>query len=647
MSNKECYIKCIMSILNKISKPADLRDLTAVELEVLAGELRERIISVSAANGGHLAPNLGTVELTVAMLRCFDLPEERIIWDVGHQSYSYKLLTGRAEKFEKLRQFNGCCGFPVRNENAYECYGAGHAGVAIPAALGMCAAQTPDDRCKVIAVVGDGAIASGVALEGLNQVRTYGRNLVIILNDNKMAISTNVGALSKVLNRMMTSYRYRWIKNCTKTLIKLLPKSQSIINFIKNLEDAAKHLLLPSEPFESLGIRYLGPINGHNIHDMERAFRTAKADSRPVIIHIITQKGKGYAPAEANPERFHGVSAFDPADGSPKQKSEPGFSAAFGKAACKLAEKNTGLSAVVAAMTGGVGLNEFAKKYPERFYDAGMAESHAVSFSSGLAAAGKPVICAIYATFIQRSLDNIFHDVCLMDLPVTFVLDRAGLVEDGPTHHGIYDLGFLLGMKNLTIMQPACEEEVGFMLEYAVNSNAPAVIRYPRGSSGAGCRNDIPLIKPIEKPACSVWRNGSDLAIHAVGAEAVRALEIADLLQEEYHLSVKVVNVRFLKPFAGDILLEDLQNMPVFTLEDHTIATGFGAIAARTALKLTTPYILQSFGIDNNQDAAFGSVNELRKSLNLDSKYIAGAIFKHIQTNRIGFLTHLNSKTKI
>ena len=619
-----------MNILDKISQPSDLRGLTTCELEQLAGELRERIISVVAENGGHLAPNLGTVELTIAMLRSFDLPEERIVWDVGHQSYSYKLLTGRAQIFEKLRQFGGCCGFPVRNENAYECYGAGHAGVAVSAALGMCAAQKSDDTRKIIAVAGDGAIASGVALEGLNQVRTHGRNLVIVLNDNKMAISSNVGALSRVLNRMMTSYRYRWIKNCTKALINLLPKARSITNFIKSVEDAAKHFLLPSEPFESLGIRYLGPINGHNIHDMERAFKAVKRDPRPVVIHVITQKGKGYAPAEANPERFHGVSAFKLADGTPEKKSEPGFSAAFGKAACCLAEKNPDLSAVVAAMTGGVGLNEFARKYPERFYDAGMAEGHAVSFSSGLAAAGKPVICAIYATFIQRSLDNIFHDVCLMDLPVTFAIDRAGLVEDGPTHHGIYDLGFLLGMKNLTIMQPACEEEVAFMLEYAVKSRTPAVIRYPRGNSGAGCRNDIPVIKPIENAGGVVWREGRDLAIHAVGAEVIRALEIADILQKKYQLSAKVVNVRFLKPFVEDILLEDLQKMPVFTLEDHVVETGFGAIAAQTAAKLPVPYKLQSFGIKADVDISFGEIEKLHKSLNLDKDSIAENICKAV-----------------
>ncbi len=615
-----------MNILEKISKPSDLRNLTADELEQLALELRERIVSVVARQGGHLAPNLGTVELTIALLRSFDLPAERIIWDVGHQSYSYKLLTGRQKEFEKLREFNGCCGFPVRNENIFDSYGAGHAGVAISAALGMCAAQKPNDRSKVIAVAGDGAIASGVALEGLNQVRAHGRNLVIILNDNKMAISQNVGALSKVLNRMMTSFRYRWIKNSTKALINLLPKSQSITNFIKNVEDTAKHLFLPSEPFESLGIRYLGPINGHNVHDMERAFAAVKRDDRPVIIHIVTQKGKGYAPAEAAPERFHGVGAFDAANGKPIKKSTPGFSAAFGKAACRLAEKDPDISAVVAAMTSGVGLSDFAQKFPDRFYDAGMAEGHAVSFSSGLAAAGKTVICAIYATFMQRSLDNIFHDVCLMDLPVIFALDRAGLVEDGPTHHGIYDLGFLLGLNNLTIMQPACEAEVYPMLEYAVKLHSPVVIRYPRGSSGSDLRSDIPPISAIEKPGSTVWRQGSDLAIYAVGAEAVRALEIADLLQEKYALSAKVVNVRFLKPFDGNELQKDLQAVPVFTLEDHVTATGFAAIAAGCAAELATPYKLHSFGIKADQAPTFGAVNKLRESLQLDTESIARAI---------------------
>ena len=613
----------IMSILEKITHPADLQKLSSAELETLCAELRAEIIRTTANNGGHLASNLGSVELTVAMLRCFDLPAERIIWDVGHQSYAYKLLTGRQKEFALLRQFNGCCGFPVRNENEFECYGAGHAGVAISAALGMCAAQAPDDRRKVAAVVGDGAIGSGVALEGLNQVREYGRNLVIVLNDNKMAISKNVGSLSRVLNRMMTSYRYRAVKNCAKALVRLLPRSNAVYNAISSLESSVKNLLMSSEPFQSLGIRYFGPINGHNIADMERTFKAVCRDDRPVIIHVVTEKGRGFAPASAAPERFHGVGKFDPANGEPLQKSKPGFSAAFGNAACQAAEKHSELAAVVAAMTGGVGLNNFARNYPERFYDVGMAESHAVSFASGLAAAGKKVICAIYATFMQRSLDNICHDVCLMKLPVLFALDRAGLVEDGPTHHGIYDLGFLLAMPDLTIYSPACESEVSLMVESALNLNAPAVIRYPRGSSGADQRSDLPELAPVIPGQAQIWRSGSDLAIYASGAECVRAMAIADILQKN-GLSAKVVNVRTLKPFDRDSLIADLQKMPVFTLEDHVAATGLGGIAGTIAAELSANhYPLKSFGCPDNQTVSFGSIEKLRESLGLDNESIA------------------------
>ena len=624
MSNKSCYIY-VMSILEKISSPDDLRLLSQSELPGLAAEIRHKIIQTVAAHGGHLASNLGTVELTIALLLSMDLPHDRIIWDVGHQSYTYKLLTNRQQAFDSLREFNGCSGFPVRNENEFECYGAGHAGVAISAALGMAAAEPADSTRKLIAIAGDGAISSGVALEGLNQVREHGRNLIIILNDNKMAISPNVGAISRALNRMMTSYRYAWIKNITKAAIRILPKSTAIINFIHKLEESAKKFLLPSEPFQSLGIRYLGPINGHCISDLERTFKAVRRDSRPVLIHVVTEKGRGYAPAAAEPERFHGIGKFDVATGELLQAAVPGFSAAFGQAVCELAADRPELATVVAAMTGGVGLKKFAGTYPERFFDAGMAEAHAVSFSSGLAAAGKRVICAIYATFMQRSLDNIFHDVCLMKLPVVFVLDRAGLVEDGPTHHGIYDLGFLLGLNDLVIMQPGCEAEVKPMLEYALTLNQPSVIRYPRGNSGLTGNENLPL--PAISPGKSaVWRDGSDLAIYAAGAEAVRALEIAGILQKKYHLSAKTVNVRFLKPFDKSALQDDLRRMPVFTLEDHVAATGLGAVAAQTAAEITGRHQLVCFGCPDDRIIPFGSVNDLRKSLQLDTETLAKRI---------------------
>ena len=622
-----------MSILEKITTPADLEHLNSAETLQLAAELRECIISTVGRCGGHLAPNLGTVELTIALLRSFDLPHERIIWDVGHQCYSYKLLTGRQKDFTRLRQFNGCCGFPVRGESAFDCYSAGHAGVAISAALGMCAAQKAGDHHKVIAVVGDGAIGSGVALEGLNQVRDHGRNLVIVLNDNKMAISENVGAISRALNRMMTSIRYRWIKNCAKALLGLLPRSRKLTHYVSRLEDAAKSLLLPGGIFGELGIRYLGPINGHDMSALERTFNSVKNDDRPVIIHVVTEKGRGYAPAEAAPEHFHGVGAFNTVTGTALKPSVPGFSSAFGQAACELAAAVPELHAVVAAMTGGVGLSKFAELYPERFFDAGMAEGHAVSFSSGLAAAGKPVICAIYATFMQRSLDNIFHDVCLMKLPVVFALDRAGLVEDGPTHHGIYDLGFLLAMPNLTILQPGCEAEVKPMLEFALQQNAPVVIRYPRGNSDAALRSNMPAVSPISMGRSAVWRNGSDLAIYAAGAEAVRALAIADELQKNHALSCKVVNVRFLKPFDENALLSDAGSMPIFTLEDHVAATGLGSVAAQILSQSNLPNHVDfmALGLPDNGTVGFGSVDKLRSAWELDTAALAVRIARKLQ----------------
>ncbi len=631
MSNIWCYIN-VVSILEKITSPEDLKKLSAGELECLTGEIRARLVQVVSERGGHLAPNLGVVELTIAMLRCFDLPLDRIIWDVGHQSYVYKLLTNRQQEFEHLREYRGCCGFPVRNETVFDCYSAGHAGVAISAALGMCAAQeAAGEKHKIAAVVGDGALGSGVALEGLNQVREHGKNLVIILNDNKMAISPNVGALSRFLNRIMVSRRYRGIKNTTKTLVNLLPKSRGITHVISKLEDAAKNLLLPGGWFQELGIRYLGPVNGHNIAELERTFKAVQHDEQAVIIHVITEKGRGYAPAVAEPERFHGVGKFDPETGKSLQNSVPGFSAALGEAACELAAAENNFCAVVAAMTSGVGLSEFARLYPARFYDAGMAESHAVSFASGLAAAGNRVLCAIYATFMQRSLDNIFHDVCLMKLPVVFALDRAGLVEDGPTHHGIYDLGFLLGLPNLTILSPGCEAELKLMLQFAWQLNAPAVIRYPRGSSGAAARSDLPVPEQVELGRSVTWRNGNDLAIYAAGAEAVRAMAVADELKKHWQLETKVVNIRFLKPFDKNALQQDLQKMMVFTLEDHVTNNGLGAIAGSIAGELAAGrYPIYCLGIPADRDVGFGAVDCLRAELGLDVGGLARRIAEKV-----------------
>ena len=608
-------------ILSSIHAPEDLRRLSPEELLRLADELRNTMLRVIAANGGHLGANFGVVELTLALLRVFDVPDDRIIWDVGHQCYCYKLLTGRQKEFESLRRFDGCCGFPVRGESPFDCYGAGHAGIAISAALGMCAALPKDSRRKIIAVVGDGALNSGVALEGLNQVRAHGRNLVIILNDNKMAIAPNVGAIASYLNRIIIGRKYRYVKNLTKSIINALPRSEALARHVRKFEDAAKGILLPGGFFEELGIRYLGPVAGHNTADLERTFAAVKQDDHPVLIHVITEKGHGYAPALAAPERFHGISRFEPDSGAPLKPSQGGFSAAFGNAMNHAAEHHPELCAVVAAMADGTGLREFSRRFPERFYDVGIAEAHAVTFASGLAASGKHPVTAVYATFMQRAMDHVFHDVCLMNLPVVFALDRAGVVEDGPTHHGIYDLGFYLGLPNLTILAPADEAEVAPMLEFALGRKSPVLIRYPRGASGMPERTPSPL----QDGHAEVLRDGRDLALWALGGEVARALRIAEILNREHGFSVKVVNVRFLKPFDAEMFRYDAAVMPVFTLEDHVAATGLGAVAARTLAGQKGVHGCVSFGWPGDRPIPHGAAEQLRRRFHLDEESLAEA----------------------
>ena len=609
-------------ILPQIGGPSAVRALLPEQLPLLAEELRQTMLRVISTHGGHLGANFGVVELTIALLRVFAPPQDRIIWDVGHQAYSYKLLTGRQKEFETLRTFGGCCGFPVRGENPCDCYNAGHAGVAISAALGMCAAQPEDCPDKVIAVVGDGALSSGVALEGLNHVREYGRNLVIILNDNKMAIAPNVGAIASYLNRVIIGRRYRYLKKMTKNIIGVLPRSESITRHIRKFEEAAKGILLPGGFFEELGIRYLGPIPGHDLARLEQTFQAVKQDDHPVIVHVITEKGHGYAPALAEPERFHGISCFDPASGKLVKAPQVGFSAAFGRAMLDAAEKHPEMCAVVAAMADGTGLHEFARRHPERFYDAGIAEAHAVTFASGLAATGRHPVVAIYATFMQRACDHIFHDVCLMNLPVVFALDRAGAVEDGPTHHGIYDLGFYLAIPNLTVLSPADEAEVSLMLEFALNHAGPVLIRYPRGCSGLSAS----LPSPLRAGRAEVRRDGRDLAIWAVGGEVARALRIAELLEQRHSCSAKVVNARFLKPFDREALRRDAAAMPVFTLEDHVPATGLGGLAATARAGLKEAFPVISFGWPDDRPVPHGAPMRLREALGLDEETLAERI---------------------
>lgn len=558
-------------ILDRIDSPEDVRKLNKKELEQLAWEIREKLVETISKTGGHLSPNLGTVELTLALHCAFDTPNDRIVWDVGHQTYTHKLITGRRREFETLRQFEGCCGFPTPDRSVYDCFIAGHAGTAISAATGMKAAADKLGRGEqVVAVVGDGAFNCGISLEGLNNAGSSCRGLIVILNDNKMSISSNVGAMARHFNRLISANGYIKLRSSIRNWIFQLRRGKAIHRFLSRILRWVKNLILPGSVFEAMGFRYLGPVDGHNIELMIRAFEAARDSSRPVLVHVITGKGKGYGPAETSPEKFHGVSSFDPATGTPRGGGKITFSQAFGDTMLEMAERHPELVTITAGMASGTGLSEFSSRFPKRFYDVGIAEEHAAVFAAGLAAGGMRPVYAVYATFMQRALDCLFHDVCLQNLPVIFAIDRAGVVEDGCTHHGIHDLGFMQTMPNLTIMAPADKNELKLMFEFAWKLASPVVIRYPRGCAEP---LGVDLSEPLTAGRALVVREGGDVALWAWGRELETALKVADKLAED-GVKATVVDTRFLKPFDTELLRAHAAAMPVVTLEDSQTGGG-------------------------------------------------------------------------
>jgi 1-deoxy-D-xylulose-5-phosphate synthase len=577
--NSEDKIKEVTGepLLAKVNSPADIRGMSVSQLEELAGEIRELVINTVAANGGHLAPNLGAVELTMALHYVFNTPEDKLVWDVGHQAYIHKIITGRRDFFKTLRQFDGCLGFLAREESEYDCFGAGHAGTAISAAVGMAAAaEKQGQKHKVVAVIGDGALNCGISLEGLNSVRDTTRDLIIVLNDNKMSISENVGAIPSYLNRIISGRGYNRFKALAKMMLKKVPHASEIHRKIQRLEEATKSMFLPGVFFEELGIRYIGPINGHDFNELIRTFEAIKEFHRPVLVHVITEKGHGYSPAEAAPEKYHGLSAFDPETGECKCGSGISFSSAFGKTMLEIAAAHKNLAVITPAMSAGTGLSEFAAKYPEKFFDVGIAEEHAVVFAAGLAAGGMRPVVAMYCTFLQRALDCVFHDVCLQNLPVIFCLDRAGIVEDGPTHHGIHDLSFLRAIPNLTVMMPKDENELRSMIHFAWQMKLPVAIRYPRGCSGAEFEMSAP-VENIAAGRAEILGEGADVALWGCGRETYTALKTAELLEKEYNISATVVNTRFIRPFDNELLKAQAAVMPVVTIEDSQTCGGFAS----------------------------------------------------------------------
>jgi len=613
-------------LLTGIESPADLKLLKHPQLRDLAAEIREELIEVISQNGGHLAPNMGAVELSIALHYVFNLPEDKLVWDVGHQAYVHKLLTGRREFFQTLRQTEGCLGFLSRQESEYDTFGAGHAGTAISAALGMAVARDKrEGKEKIVAVVGDGSLNCGVSLEGLNNVADATQDLIIILNDNKMSISPNVGSMARYLNRIISGRGYNRFKAFVRNLVLKIPfVGDDITRQVSRIEEATKSMLVPGVIFEELGIRYIGPINGHNLENLVYTLNGVKEFDEPVIVHVLTEKGRGYQLAEAEPEKFHGLACFDPDTGKAvKASNGPSFSQAFGKAACELAEENKNVVAITAAMCYGTGLGEFAERFPDRFYDVGIAEEHAVVFAAGLAVEGIRPVVAIYATFLQRSLDYVFHDICLQQLPVIICTDRSGVVEDGPTHHGIHDFSFLRNLPHLSILAPRSDFELRSMLFAAYKEKVPVIIRYPRASAPQQEKLD----SEISWGKAEVLMTGKDLAIWAVGRECETALQVADILAGK-KLTATVINTRFLKPFDVDLLLKQADQMPIASIEDCQIQGGLGSIIDE--LLINAPHReIRHYGWGTDV-IPHGEVADLRQKAGLTPEAIAEDLLKKL-----------------
>lgn len=605
----------------RIRSAKNLKELDLNELSELAGELRAVILNTVSENGGHLSSNLGIVELTVALHRVFDVPNDRILWDVGHQSYAHKLLTDREKDFSTLRKFNGLSGFCNRSESPADAFISGHAGNAVSAAMGMAVADRLDKKDgHVIAVLGDGALVNGISLEALNNLESSCDKMIVVLNDNKMSISQSTGAIPRYLNRLITGRGYNQLKKICKRGLSRLPGGRKMISGIQQLESTTKNLIVPAVFFEEMGIRYVGPIDGHDIKTLLRTFDRVRDFTKPVLVHVITEKGHGCEYAMKDPERYHGISAFDPETGELRKPStQQTFSNTFGQCLLAMAEQDPRIIAITAAMASGCGIPEqFIRSFPDRFFDVGIAEEHALTFAAGLAAGGKRPVVAMYATFLQRALDCIFHDICLQDLPVLMCIDRAGIVEDGPTHHGIYDLGFLNAMPNLTILTPENEAVLTEMMHLAMQQDHPVAIRYPRGSSGSVAKDH----EPVRWGRSSCLREGKDLAIWATGKEAYTALKTAEILARDRGISCAVYSVRFLKPFDKETFLSCAKNMPVVTLEDHSLHGGLADIAARE-LSQITHHGFYRFGWDPEKIIAHGSDHDIRKEAGLLPEQIA------------------------
>ena len=612
-------------VLERIQSPEDIKALSTEQLETLAQEIRTFLVEKISHTGGHLASNLGVVELTIALYLAFDLPKDKVVWDVGHQSYVHKILSGRRDLFCELRQYGGLSGFPKRKESPYDSFDTGHSSTSISAGLGL--AQGRDllgEDYSVVSIIGDGALTGGMAYEALNNAARMKRNFIIVLNDNNMSISENVGGMSSYLNGLRTGDGYNDLKKNVVGALERIPGGQQMINRIKRTKNGIKQLFIPGMLFENMGITYLGPVDGHDIRKVQRALLEAKRLDHAVLVHVLTKKGKGYAPAERNPSKFHGVDPFDIATGKPLQKKEhPSYTDVFSRALCRLAQKDEKIVAVTAAMPDGTGLKAFAKEFPDRFFDVGIAEAHAVTSAAGMAAAGLKPVVAVYSSFLQRGYDQILHDVCIQELPVLFAVDRAGLVgSDGETHQGIFDYSYLTCIPNMTVMAPKNRWELEDMLAFGLKLGRPAAIRYPRGKAYRRLKE---YRQPIEYGKGELLIDhsgkGAKIALLAVGSMVSTAEHICEKL-EKRGILCSLANGRFVKPFDRELAdyLADAHSL-VVTLEENVLQGGFGRAVASYIYEGHPGTKVYQVGLPDTY-VEHGNVSVLRESLGIDSDSI-------------------------
>ncbi len=611
-------------MLEKINSPEDVKKLNLEQKKQLAEEMRKYILEIVSENGGHLASNLGVVELTIALHSVFDVPKDKIVWDVGHQTYVHKIITGRREELKTLRKLNGIAGFPKSKESDADCFNTGHSSTSISAALGMARARDiKGGDNSVLAVIGDGALTGGMALEALNDTGWSKTKMTVILNDNEMSISKNIGGMSMLLSKLRTKRSYNKSSDAVKKMILKLPKiGDAIVKIVIRVKRSIKQLVIPKMFFEDIGFRYLGPVDGHDIEELERMLKISKRLHEPVLLHVLTKKGKGYSIAEKNPDRFHATGPFDLETGKSKKQKKKDYSKVLGEKLVELAKKNDNIVAITASMKDGTGLTEFAKEFPERFFDIGIAEQHAVGVAAGMAKEGTIPVVPIYASFYQRAYDQVIHDVAMQDLPVVMCVDRAGVVgADGETHQGTLDMSFFRLVPNLTIMAPKNFKELEEMLEFAIDLNKPVVIRYPRGGEDA---YQMEKQEKLNWGKAEILKEGKDVTIIAIGKTVARAMKVAEKIEKEQKdISIEVINTRFLKPIDKETIKQSIEKTKhVITIEDGTIVNGLATAVQEIIQEENLQGVKMKHYAYPDEYIEHGSVEELEEIYGVDEERI-------------------------